>query len=197
MREKHFIRTMLVIFTLFIVWGRTAEAQLPSEGVRLSFYGCELEPIGFFDAAADDTIRLWLPGTVGPEQEGCPYYFGFLSKGHMNLGYGDLPNTRVDCSQVPCTDCDYRISATLVGPGIELTVGDVRGGCCDQEAELVGGCWQGFGPNDFTHIRVEVDAQAPLMMCPDEYLVKIRWIKIQVPVQSTSWGRLKSTYKID
>jgi hypothetical protein len=194
MSNKQFIRTVFVLSALFIVMGGPAATQLPSEGVRLSFYGYESEPIGFFNASFNDTIRLWHEETVGPEVEGSPYYFGFLSKGHGNLGYGDLPDTRVDCSQVPCIDCDYQITLFFVGPGIELLVGDVRGGCCDQEAMLSGSQWQGFKPNDFTHLRVEVDAQPPLMSCAEEYLVKIRWIKIQVPVKTTSWGALKSIY---
>jgi hypothetical protein len=197
MRDKQFIRTVIVVFAIFIIMGRTTDAQLPSEGVRLSFYGYDLEAIGFLDASVSDTIRLWHAETVGPEVEGSPYYFGFFSKAHGNVGYEDLPDTRIDCSQVPCTDCDYQITATFVGPGIGLVIGDVRGGCCDQEATLTGSQWQGFKPNDFTHIRVEVDAQPPLAACPEEYLIKIKWIKIQVPVKTTSWGILKSTYLTD
>jgi hypothetical protein len=197
MRDKQSIRTVLVVFAICIVLGTTTDAQVPSEGIRLSFYGYESEALGFIEASISGTVRLWQTGTIGPEIEGSPYYFGFLSKDHGSLGYDDLPDTRIDCPQVPCTDCDYRITASFIGPGIELPIGDVHGGCCDQEAMLTGSQWQGFKPSDFTHLHVEVDAQPPMAACPEEYLIEIRWVNIQVPVHTTSWGNLKSNYSTD
>lgn len=181
----------LLVASLIVVLPISALGEVP-EGVRVSFYGYQSTPIGYFDDSVDSSVSLWIGGTIGPAFQGSVYYFGILSAGHRNIGYTGLADTRIDCPEFPCTSCAYTLTARFVGPGTSLIIGSVGPG--DQNAQLAGTEWEGHSPPDFTHLEIVVDAHEPLMICPRYYLLPITWLDEPVSSNESTWGKVKALY---
>ena len=191
--------TGIFLVTVIVMLGSAVPAR---SQLRLSFEGYRA-PAGWFDETATDTLYLDLGAMVGPphpDGSNSMWYLKVYSASHELHGFPRLEDTEpyYNCVSVCAAGCYYQINIWLRSRshgGEPLLVGTIYGGV--EGTTLEGLSWNGREPTEFTDILFQFVSHTcdPLKRCVRGLTIPIVWVLRAVPVERTTWGRVKSRFE--